>query len=82
MPRRAEKREHSVDWLGGALLAAGTCALLLGLVWGGEQYPWTLDAGARRTLAVRRRCSALFALVERRVPEPILPFDLMRNRRP
>src|SRR5438034_1379341 len=33
MPRRAEKRQHSVDWLGAAVLAAGTAALLLGLVW-------------------------------------------------
>src|SRR3989475_12151440 len=40
MPRRAEKRAHSVDWVGAGLLAAGSCAPLLGLVWGGPQYPW------------------------------------------
>src|SRR5215217_417285 len=40
MPRRRERREHSIDWLGAALLAAGTASLLLGLVWGGREYPW------------------------------------------
>jgi MFS family permease len=32
MPKRTEKREHSIDYTGFALLAAGTTALLLGLV--------------------------------------------------
>jgi len=40
MPRRPYKQEHSIDWLGAALLALGTTALLLGLVWGGRDYPW------------------------------------------
>src|SRR5207248_2851493 len=40
MPRPPARREHSIDWLGAAVLAAGTTALLLGLVWGGNQYPW------------------------------------------
>src|SRR4051794_33851531 len=40
MPRRARRTEHSIDWLGAGLLAAGTAALLLGLVWGGRQYAW------------------------------------------
>src|SRR6266705_724343 len=41
MPRRAVRLEHSIDWLGAGLLAGGTGALLLGLVWGGKQHPWT-----------------------------------------
>jgi EmrB/QacA subfamily drug resistance transporter len=77
MPRRAEKRPHSVDWLGGGLLAAGSTALLLGLVWGGEQYAWT-SWHVIGALAVAAGLLAAFALVERRVPEPILPFHLMR----
>src|SRR5262245_29774954 len=32
-PRRTERRRHDVDWLGAVLLALGTGALLLGLVW-------------------------------------------------
>src|SRR5262252_1035070 len=40
MPRRAYRQDHSIDWLGAGILAAGTTALLLGLVWGGNEYPW------------------------------------------
>src|SRR5437870_1261442 len=40
MPSRPSKQEHSIDWLGAAVLGAGTTALLLGLVWGGRDYPW------------------------------------------
>jgi EmrB/QacA subfamily drug resistance transporter len=78
MPRRAEKRAHTVDWLGGALLAAGSCALLLGLVWGGQQYPWG-SAHVLGALAAAVVLLVAFALVERHVVEPILPFDLMRS---
>src|SRR3989442_871939 len=43
MPRRsrADRHEHSIDWLGAGVLAAGTTALLLGLVLGGRQYAWS-----------------------------------------
>ena len=78
MPRRSPHADHSIDWLGAAVLAAGTASLLLGLVWGGRQYPWASGqvigafAGAVVLLA-------LFALVERRAREPILPFDVLLN---
>ena len=78
MPRRTEKREHYVDWLGAGVLALGAIALLLGLVWGGEQYAWTSPqvVGALATSAL---LLSVFAWIESRVPEPILPFDLMRS---
>jgi EmrB/QacA subfamily drug resistance transporter len=76
MPRRTEKRGHSVDWVGAGVLAFGSTALLLGLVWGGGQYAWTSPqvVGALATAAASL---AVFAAVERRAAEPILPFDLM-----
>src|SRR5213596_2611106 len=40
MPKRPYRQEHSIDWLGAGVLALGTTALLLGLVWGGNNYPW------------------------------------------
>jgi EmrB/QacA subfamily drug resistance transporter len=78
MPKAAARREHSIDWLGAAVLAAGTAALLLGLVWGGDQYGWSSPhvVGA---LAAGAALLALFALIERRVREPILPFELLRK---
>ena len=79
MPRRPYKQEHSIDWLGAALLALGTTALLLGLVWGGRNYPW----GSPEVVGVLTAAATLlaaFAFVERSVPEPILPFHLLRNQ--
>src|SRR6185312_6863482 len=40
MPSRTALTEHAIDWLGAGVLAVGTGSLLLGLVWGGRQYPW------------------------------------------
>jgi len=79
MPRRPYRQEHSIDWLGAALLALGTTALLLGLVWGGRDYPWASPevVGA---LAAAVALLVTFGLLERNVPEPILPFQLLRNR--
>jgi EmrB/QacA subfamily drug resistance transporter len=78
MPRRPYRQEHSIDWLGAAVLGAGTTALLLGLVWGGRQYPWT-SLEVIGSLAASVVLVAAFALIERRVPEPIIPFHLLRN---
>ncbi|MGI8421105.1 MAG: MDR family MFS transporter [Gaiellaceae bacterium] len=78
MPRSERRDEHSVDWLGAGVLAAGTAALLLGLVWGGGQYPW-LSPQVLGSLAAAAVLLSAFAVVERRVREPILPFALLRN---
>jgi EmrB/QacA subfamily drug resistance transporter len=78
MPRPRDRREHSIDYKGAALLATGTTALLLGLVWGGDRYAWS-DAHVLLALAFAAVMLAAFALVERRVREPILPFNVLRN---
>jgi EmrB/QacA subfamily drug resistance transporter len=78
MPKRAQRHEHSIDWTGAAVLATGTTALLLGLVWGGQQYAWA-SGHVLGALAAAVVALALFALVERRARETILPFDLLRN---
>jgi EmrB/QacA subfamily drug resistance transporter len=78
MPRRAPLTQHAIDWLGAGVLAAGTGSLLLGLVWGGKQYPWGSPhvVGA---LVLAVVLLVVFGIVERRAPEPILPFDVLRN---
>jgi EmrB/QacA subfamily drug resistance transporter len=79
MPKRAPRREHSIDWAGAAVLAVGTTALLLGLVWGGREYAWSSGhvVGALATAAV---ALAVLGWVERGAKETILPFELLRNR--
>ena len=79
MPKRPYRQEHSIDWLGAAVLALGTTALLLGLVWGGRDYPWA-SAPVLGALGAAVVLLAAFAVVEREVREPILPFDLLRNQ--
>ena len=78
MPRRAPQTEHAIDWLGAGLLAAGTAALLMGLVWGGKQYAWT-SGHVLGALAVAVVLLVAFAFQERRAAEPILPFHILRN---
>jgi EmrB/QacA subfamily drug resistance transporter len=79
MPRRAPReRKHPIDWLGAGVLSAATTALLLGLVWGGRQYGWT-SGRVTGALIGAVLLFGLFALVERRAREPILPFDVLRN---
>ena len=78
MPRRTARAEHSIDWLGAALLAGGTASLLLGLVWGGRQYAWG-SGHVLGAIAAAVVLLAVFGLVERRTREPILPFEILRN---
>lgn len=79
MPKRTEKREHSIDYRGFFLLAAGTTALLLALVWAGRQYAWS-SPQVITAFGAAGFLLGMFALAERRVKEPILPFDLLRQR--
>ncbi len=80
MPRPGQRRDRRyIDWIGAGLLAAGTTALLLGLVWGGRQYAWT-SGHVVGALAASGVLFAVFALWERRVPETIIPFDVVRQR--
>jgi EmrB/QacA subfamily drug resistance transporter len=78
MPRRAPQSDHTIDWLGAGVLATGIGALLLGLVWGGKQYPWT-SVHVLGALILAAVLLTAFALVERRAREPILPFEILRN---
>jgi EmrB/QacA subfamily drug resistance transporter len=78
MPRRAPRLHHSVDYRGAALLAGGIGALMLALSWGGRDYAWgspqVLGAFAASVVLL-----AAFGVVERRVREPIIPFELLRR---
>jgi EmrB/QacA subfamily drug resistance transporter len=78
IPKRTRREEHWIDWGGAALLGAGATALLLGLVWGGRDYAWD-SPQVLGALAAAGVLLAIFGLYERRVPEPILPFGLLRD---
>jgi EmrB/QacA subfamily drug resistance transporter len=79
MPRRTpQEAAHPIDWLGAGVLAVGVGSLLMGLVWGGADYPWT-SGHVIGALALAAVLLVAFAFVERRAREPILPFDILRN---
>jgi EmrB/QacA subfamily drug resistance transporter len=73
-----QRREHSIDYLGAALIVSGVSSLLLALVWGGERYPW--GSATIVTLLVAATVLLItFVFWEGRATEPILPLRLFRN---
>jgi EmrB/QacA subfamily drug resistance transporter len=72
-------REHTIDYLGAALLSIGVTGALLACAWGGTTYAWdsaeVIGAAVIAVLAL-----AGFGYVERRAPEPLLPLRLFRMR--
>jgi EmrB/QacA subfamily drug resistance transporter len=79
LPSPDGRVRHRIDYLGTALLSCGVVCIVLVTTWGGTQYAWGspvvvgLGIGAVVTLA-------LFALVERRAAEPVIPLLLFRSR--
>ncbi len=67
--------------VGGAVLAAlATTCLVLGLTWGGDgTYDWA-SVQVIGALVASVVLLVVFLLFERRVVEPIVPFDLFKNR--
>ena len=72
------RQRARIDFIGALLLAAGVCAFMLTLAWGGNLFPWAspeialLAAGALAALVT-------FVWWERRAPEPLLPLHLFAN---
>ncbi len=69
LDERVERRKVRLDLVGSLLLATGVVAVLLGLQ---DLRWWTIAAGAA--------VLALFALWETRVPEPLIPPWIWRDR--
>ena len=79
LPGVRERVSHTIDYLGTVLLAAGLSALVLLTTFGGTTYAWgsveIVGLGALALIAL-----GLFAVVERRAAEPVLPPALARNK--
>jgi EmrB/QacA subfamily drug resistance transporter len=79
MQHRAPTHAHKIDYLGSALMTSAVTAGLLVLALGGTEWPWDSDqVKYLSVLAVVLAAALLFHV--RRVPEPVLPPDLFRNR--
>jgi MFS family permease len=75
---RSERPEVPLDGVGAALLAGATAAFMFVCIWGGDHYSWDsteilglIALTASLTLSLVRR--------ERRAPDPIVPFDMLRT---
>ncbi len=79
LPGKRERVEHSIDYVGTALLAAALSALVLATTLGGTSYDWNspfiIAMGVIAVVGI-----AAFVVAERRAKEPILPPSLFRNR--
>ncbi|MGH8925230.1 MAG: MDR family MFS transporter [Acidimicrobiia bacterium] len=73
------RRARPIDFAGAATLVVSVSALLLAMVWGGNEYEWNSPQiiGLLVTGAV---VGLAFLWWERRAVEPILPPRLFRNR--
>jgi EmrB/QacA subfamily drug resistance transporter len=75
---RHVRREHSIDYVGAALMVAAVSSLLLGLV-RGRDAGWT-SAEILGYLGAGVLLSVAFVWWESRATEPILPLRLFHNR--
>jgi len=73
------KIQHTIDYLGAAVLAVGATAIVLVTTWGGSQYAWG-SPEIMSLIAVGILAVAAFIWVENRAAEPILPMHVFRNR--
>lgn len=76
---RIERRRHSIDYMGTISLTLGITSLLVALLEVGEGRSW-LDPVVAGTLAFAALLLIYFVWNQTRVPEPILPLSLFKNR--
>ena len=72
------RRPHRIDVEGMVLLVAGVSCLLLALVWGGTEYPWSSPVISGLALGGALLLVG-FVAWEARAAEPILPLHLFRD---
>jgi EmrB/QacA subfamily drug resistance transporter len=72
------RRDHSIDYLGAALVVGSVSSILLYTAWAGPELGWVSGTGVALLLAGALLAVA-FVLVERRAAEPIIPMRLFGN---
>lgn len=74
-----ERRRHRIDYLGAALLSGSLALVLVGVLEGGQAWAWASWQTAV-AFGVGGALLVVFALVERRASEPILPLWVLSRR--
>jgi MFS family permease len=74
-----KKVSHTIDYLGGGLLALAAIAIILFATFGGTEYGWaSVQIIGLGVIAIA--ATAGFIFTETRAAEPILPLRVFRNR--
>lgn len=73
------KGERSIDYFGASSLILGLVPLLLGIVWGGTEYPWISWPIIGCFVAAFVFLCA-FVFIEGKAKEPIMPLSLFKNK--
>ena len=76
LPRH--EKPHKLDFLGAALVAGASIALMLALNWGGIHYPWG-STQVLGLLAVSILQWAAFVWRLNTAPEPFIPSEILKN---
>lgn len=78
LPRRADHKRHSIDYMGAVLLTGFLSAVVMAASVGGTTFAW---GSVEMILLVAFSLALLiaFIVVERRAAEPILPLGLFAN---
>ncbi|WBL19257.1 MDR family MFS transporter [Citricoccus sp. NR2] len=78
-PKKLGADRPRLDYLGMALIAAATTALVLASTWGGSEYEWgsPLIIGLFVAAAV---LAVLFVVVEAKAVEPVIPLSFFADR--
>lgn len=74
----AKNVKKGIDYVGAMLLSGGLGSFLLGVTWGGNEYPW----GSWQIIGLLTAAVALigtFIWHESRTDDPIMPLDIFKN---
>ena len=74
-----EKKKHQIDYVGALLLFIAVSSIMVVLVEGGVEWAWT-STPVVMLIVLFLTATVLFVLQERRAQEPMMPFDIWRER--
>jgi EmrB/QacA subfamily drug resistance transporter len=72
------RRDHSIDYLGAAVIVASVSSFLLYTAWAGPDLGWTARTSVM-LLVAGFLLAVFFVLIELRATEPIIPMRLFRS---
>ncbi|KAL7279432.1 hypothetical protein ACG7TL_007274 [Trametes sanguinea] len=79
-PGSFKEKLGRVDWIGNAIVVAGTTLALVALTWGGVTYEWS-SVHVLLPLIIGAGLITSFFLYEAIIPpEPTVPLDIIKNR--